>query len=123
MDKIKRIYFYLFYVLNNVFKQSADQYNEYKSVLVIVIVETILISQITDLLTDSVILDDYEWVKIRGVVLMIVISFINYRVFIDKKYWKCYEKNFSELGRVKKYTYNSLVFLFFVFFIWFCYVL
>ena len=123
MEVLKKSYYYLFYVLNTLFKHSADSYNEHKAAIAIMFIDILVVTQLVDLYSNNAILQDYKLVKIVGIVICFPLAFFNYYIFIIKKYWKTYEEEFDTMNRNKKRMANLGVILFFLFFIWFCFML
>ena len=80
------------YVIKNIFKHSTDSYHEHKSVIVIMFIDILIITQFVDLYTNNEILQNYKLVRAFGIVICFFLAFLNYYIFILKKYWKEYEE-------------------------------
>ncbi|GLU54949.1 hypothetical protein [Dyadobacter frigoris] len=121
MENIKKGYFYLFYWLNNLFKHSADTYNEHKAAFVIMFIEALLITKIINLVSNNMILKDYTLVKIIAALTALIVAFFNYHILIQKKEWKKYEGAFKLLNSNQKFLSGLAIVTFIIFVVWFCY--
>ncbi len=123
MEYFKRAYYYLFFVLNNVFKYSSDNYNEHKAAISIMIIQVLIFTRLLDLFISDEILKEYELVKLIGVIISVFFATLNYYILIIEKKWKLYEEEFIILKGNRKISAILFVIFFFLFFIWFCFIM
>ncbi|GLU54950.1 hypothetical protein [Dyadobacter frigoris] len=121
MKQIKQSYFYLFYWFNNLFKHSADSYNEIKAAFVVMYIQGGLLLRTIIWISNDSILKDYTLVKIIAALIAISLGFSNYHVLVHKKEWKKYEKGFRSMSSNQKILSSVAIIFFLIFFFWVCY--
>ena len=123
MSMLRKIYYYFFFQLDNLFKNSLDTYHEWKAWIVIQFVQGVLIMQISNFLTKGEILKTGVIYDALLVSIAIILSWWNYGIFIRKRYWQRYVPEFKSMTRMTKIISNTGIALFFIVFIWFCFFL
>lgn len=120
---LRKIYYYFFFQLDNLFKNSLDTYHEWKAWIVIQFVQGVLIMQISNFLTKGEILKTGVIYDALLVSIAIILTWWNYGIFIRKRYWERYVPEFKSMTRMTKIISNTGIALFFIVFIWFCFFL